>query len=215
MAMASSSLIHWPREGRTLSRGEKKYLHQHARKYGIEISLPRHCDADPKVLLTYVDAAQEVVATFPELGGDARHPLTIRVRQLSADMFAFSPAQARHILDVNEASVRDLQALSAEYKKLADDGWFVPETDFRAVVFHELGHRYAAINKISSLRIARSIIGTKDTDTIYSELKSKLSRYSVQYKNGQEIISEVFSAWFSKTNNKFAMEFMDRLLDLR
>lgn len=214
-SMASSNEIKWPPKGIALTKEQRADLHAYARTRGIEISLPKSCDADPVVIRRYVDAADKVAAFFPELKGDDRKPLTIRVKPLPSGDFGFSPSKTPHIIDVNEAAVRNTDALSAEYGKLADSGWFVQGTTYESIIYHELGHRYSSRNRISGMRIARSIIGSKDSDYLSVQLRRRLSQYSAEFKNGQEIVSEVFSAWFSKTNNEFAEEFMNRLLDLR
>lgn len=214
-AMASDGGISWPNEGRRLSKEEKADLRAYARDRGIELAMPKACDADPAALRRYVDAAERVASEFPELLGDEKHPLTIRVSALPNKDFGFSPSRARHIVDVNEASLRSAEALAAEYGRLADEGWFVPGTSYEAVIYHELGHRYASRNKISGMRIARAIIGSRDKEYLELQIKKRLSTYASSYENGSEIISEVFSAWFSNTGNKFAEQVMQRILELR
>lgn len=214
-AMASGGGISWPDEGRRLTKQEKADLRAYAREKGVRLELPRSCDADPAVLRKYADAANKVASEFPELFGEGSRPLTIRVRTLADGDLGFSPSKARHVVDVSEASVRSERALAREYKKLADEGWFVPGTSYEAVIYHELGHRYASRNKISGMRIARAIIGSKDKTRIEFEVEKLLSKYAIAYENGSEIVSEVFSAWFSDTGNKFAEQVMRRILDLR
>ena len=120
-------------------------------------------------------------------------------------------ARKRAVIQLNAASVRSLEVLEREYAKLADEGWFVKGTSARCVMYHELGHVFSHANKISGMRIARAIIGSKDLAKVVSGMSKKLSRYASSYENGREIVSEVFSAWFGKTGNEFAEEAMRRI----
>lgn len=214
-SMSSENKIKWPRRNKELSQEERAEIKQYAQDRDIVLQLHKHSDASLIVLRRYIDAADRTASLFPELRGTPKKPLTISVEIMNSDDFAQIYGKSRHVLRVSESSVRSETALEREYAKLADEGWFVRGTPIESIIYHEMGHMYAHINKISGMRIARSIIHSKDEAIIGAFLRKNLSRYSSSFTNGSEIISEVFSAWMSKTNNKFADQFMERLLPLR
>lgn len=212
---ADDSPIIWPYKGKKLSKLDRKAIKQYANDRGVSLSLPKHCDANIAVLKTYIDAANDACLRFPELRGSGRKTITIRVAKMDSRDFASSKGRTPHVININEASIRSENRLIEEYGKLVNEGWFVKGTSYKSVIYHEMGHIYGSRNKISGMRVARSIIGAKEKDAVAGRLFTDLSEYASSFDNGREIISEVFSAWMSGIDNKFANEFMRRILPLR
>ena len=59
------------------------------------------------------------------------------------------------------------------------------------------------------------MIQNKDKSSAAAYLMDDSPAYSIAYDSGQEILPEVFAAWFSGVDNKLANKLMDRLLELR
>ncbi|MCH4184022.1 MAG: phage minor capsid protein [Eggerthellaceae bacterium] len=205
----------WPERGEAMTDEAYKELRSFAESKGVKLSGIKNSDADPRVVKRYVTAMNKAATRFPELFGTDKKPLTLRSVAMGNDDFAETPRGVKHIVNVNEESIRDMGALEREYAKYVDNRWFVQGTSIESIVYHELGHAYASYNHISPLRIARAIIGSKDEGIVSEYLYNNLSGYASRFRNGQEIISEVFSAWFGKTNNKFATAFMKDLMGMR
>ena len=58
------------------------------------------------------------------------------------------------------------------------------------------------------MEIAYTIKAGKSRARILEDLEDDLSLYSAEYEDGSEIISECFSAFYSKTGNPFAEDYI-------
>lgn len=208
--------IDWPAKGEEISRAEYRELRKYANERGVKLSGFRRSDVDIDAAKMALDAIGEVTKAFPELSNVHRKGIQLNlVEGMDSRVFARSRSSLGHVIDLNAAAFRDLARLESEYGKFATDGTFVRGTTAKSILFHEMGHMYAAVNKVSGMRIARGIIGSKDPKVVTEYLVGNLSEYSAVYENGQEIVSEVFSAWFGGVNNSFANTVMAELRKLR
>ena len=77
---------------------------------------------------------------------------------------------------------------------------------------------YQTTHKITDQAIietAMRVAGIDDRKALFKFLKDNLSEYSSSYKDGSEIISEVFSDCFSKENpTEFSQKFMKALKEM-
>ena len=114
---------------------------------------------------------------------------------------------------LNAAAYRDANLLQTEYKKDADDGWFVRGTTYRAIPHHEFGHVVANVYKLDPLKIACEITELKLKEVL-SWLKTTLSKYAVGVSDGREIIAEVFADMSTDSPSEFSRKFYDKVLAL-
>ena len=78
-------------------------------------------------------------------------------------------------------------------------------------MFCTIYHVVAELYHIDSLEIALEMLNTKSRLVVTEHLRKYLSLYSVEYSDGREIISECFSAAYSKVGNSFAEAFVRRV----
>lgn len=130
---------------------------------------------------------------------------------MDSDDFAMARG---HVLDINANAFRSKAQLIKEYNKLADKGWFVKETDYHAIINHEIGHMVADRYKIDGLSIAMKITGLGRKETM-KYMEKNLSEYSSKFKDGSEIILEVFTyVYNSKKPGEFSLKFMKECIKL-
>jgi hypothetical protein len=95
---------------------------------------------------------------------------------------------------------------------LANSGWFVKGTDYCSIIYHEIGHIYEKLHKISISQTQEHIKVIFKTDSIEKALKIlaiNLSQYSALADG--EIVSEMFSAYFSGRNDDFILTFIEKI----
>lgn len=213
MGKTKNSHIKWPEESSPIAEEKRKPLMAYARQKNIRLANTRNEGFDVHAIRDYIDMAEMVTQDFPELLGDGRKKLTLKLAYLDDDTFASTPKGLTHIVEVNVKSVRDLERLKEEYAKLADNGWFVAGTDHKSIIPHELGHIFEQLHNIDSVAIAEDILGLNG-EQLFAKIRTALSRYAGETIDGSEIISEVFSAHYGNGNNWFAEEFFKRVKSL-
>lgn len=206
--MASKETAKWASKGQKISNEDYKKLMQYARGKGIELSGFKQFDGDIQTVLDLVDDADMVAKHYPEIKKGKRK-LTIQLDETLKDAdFAVTNG---HIVSINANAYRNTKLLSNEYKKAVDEGWFVGGTDYHAIIKHEIGHVVANEYKCDPLQIAMKCSGIKSKIELMEYLESHLSKYSVSYSDGSEIISECFSSVYgSGKPTDFALKFVEK-----
>ena len=110
-----------------------------------------------------------------------------------------------------EAS-RDI--LEANYMEEVLNGNYVEGTNYRSIVKHEMGHVVSNIYGLDGGEIAMKITGKNMKETL-EYLRKELSGYSAIVPTGDEIISEVFSDYYSNESpKKFSLKFMEECANI-
>ena len=131
---------------------------------------------------------------------------------MSEDDFAVTKG---HIIHINADAFRNADVLDEEYESLSKEGWFVKGTDYRSIVKHETGHVVANIYGINGMEIAMDITGNSRKE-VMRYISSNLSEYAGAFKDGSEIISEVFSDVFGSDNpSEFSLRFIEECDKIR
>jgi len=205
--------IVWPEKGEPITTTDYRELRTYANDHDILLSGFRNSDVDIELMKEVIDDAAKVLEQFPELGGTGRKKLTLMLSDMSDNDFSMVYKDS-HILRLNSKAYRSKKALAEEYAKLADEGWFVRGTDYHSIVYHELGHVYANKHGINGMDIVLSILETKNEKYAVKYLREYLSQYSVSSPSWNEIISEIFSSYFSLHSPKpdLVSKAMDRLI---
>ena len=107
-----------------------------------------------------------------------------------------------------------MQILEIEYDKLANEGWFVKGTDYNSIIYHEIGHAVTNVYGLSPMKIAKEVTGLNSNQSVVNFVLNNLSEYSSKDLKGREIISEVFSSVYSKTNNQFALKYFEECVKI-
>lgn len=206
MSSASSRTV-WPGHGRMITREQYKELRDLANSHGVNIVGFRRSDVDMLAARKMIDAAGRMQESFPNLvdGG-----ITLRLSGMHSDDFALIHLDEPGVIRLNREAMRSLDALESEYQKCVSDGLFVAGTHCDAIVYHEVGHMYAASNGIDPLEISRQVTGVEG-EGLLPYVGENLSAYAAEYADGREIASEVFAAYYSEVNNDFADSFMSAL----
>lgn len=217
---ASSEIIEWFPKGEKISVEDFKELREYAKSKGILLQGFKTSDVDINLIKKSIDSITQVTDIFPELKGNEKKSLTLLLSDtMKANDFASTDENIGHIIKLNADAFRNSEKLEMEYQKLVNDKWFVQGTDSKAIVKHELGHLYQTVHNISDdeiMKIAMNSAGIDDKKALFSFLDNNLSKYSGSYKDGSEIISEVFSDYFgSKVPSDFSKKFMSELIGMR
>ena len=213
--------IKWLPKGEDLTPEARKRLTDHAKKCNIVLTGLRRSDVDETLVREIIDNAASMLKVYPELNADPARPFTIKiVNGLEANVFAQTTRRtSQNVVQINANAFRDGAKLSEEYGKLAADKWFVKGTDHSAIVKHEIGHMYQAIHKISDdtiVETAMRVSRQTDRKSLFRFLTENLSEYAGSYKDGSEIISEVFADYYgSKEPTEFSVAFMGALNEMR
>lgn len=203
---AETEEIAWPLLGNPITEKQYKDLMEYASGKGVALSGFRKYDGGVQTIRDKVDGAEMLLQKYPDVN-TGRQMLTIALdSNLRSVDFAETTGR---IIRINANAFRDTARLSVEYQKLTDAKWFVKGTDYRAVIYHEMGHVVANCYNIDSASIAKEILGFKTNTQVLDYCFDNLSQYSSAYKDGCEIIAECFaSAFNSKEKNKFALKFV-------
>ena len=217
---ASEEEIEWLPKGDKISVAEFKELRDYAKTKGVSLQGFKTSDVDTKLIRESIDSIAQVTDVFPELKGNERKPLTLSLSDtMRANDFASTEKGVSHIIKINGNAFRNSAKLEKEYQKLVDDMWFVQGTTKNSIVKHELGHLYQTVHSLSDetiIDMAMKASGINDKKALFRFLGENLSLYSGRYKDGSEIISEVFSDYFgSKSPTNFSKMFMRELIEMR
>lgn len=205
--MALPESIAWPLKGKSISLEEYKDISEYARNSGVKLEGFKQFDGDINVIKQLIDDAKEITDRFPKLNA-RKNKITI-----SLDMYMNSADFAitnGHIIRINADAFRNVNILQKEYNKLVEEGWFVSGTNYRSIIKHELGHAVENIYGFDGLEIAKKVTGINSTTKLITYLEDNLSRYSSEFEDGSEIISEVFADVFGSDNpSEFALKFIE------
>lgn len=206
--MRSEGSIVWPKGGTKLTSEEFKELRSYAESKGLKIAGIKDSTIDRELAKDVIDRASEIVDYYG-LSSRMQHPFTVDFSSaLRSVDFAESFPDTHHIVYFNKDAYRSAEALKKEYAILEESGFFVKGTDYRAIVYHEMGHIIGDIYGIDSMKIAKKILGMNDEADVLDYLREALSIYSSKV-GGDEIIAECFSAVYSGVDNSFALKFVE------
>ena len=197
--------------GTPITGGQFKELRAYANEHRIQLSGFKDYVGDISTIKTVIDDIVEISHDFP-LILDGKKSIWLNLDyHLGSD---FAKAED-HIIYLNGGYFGNLEQLEQEYDIAVKAGRFVRGTDWRAIARHETGHVVANLYHINPMKIAMEILDTKSRIFVMEYLKQNLSKYSVELVDGKEIISECFSAYYSKVENKFADNFLSRCREVR
>lgn len=204
--------IQWLPKGEKLSNTQFKELRDYSKDKGVIIQGIKKSDIDIELTKEVIDEASKMLDKYPALKGNERKPFTISIEStmLNNDFGSTTP-NITHIIQLNENAFRNKQKLSDEYQKLLADKWFAKGTSYKSIVVHEIGHLIGDIYNIDSLTIAKQVLNIDSTSELLLKVKEELSTYAGSFADGSEIISEVFSAFYTGDRNEFIDKFMEEV----
>lgn len=203
--------IEWPRHGTMLRASDYKELRKEAESSGLALRGFRRSDADPAAVRLAVRSFRTVVDSDPKIAKAVGDGMTLELTGMASGDFAFTTLEDPRVIHVSRDAFRDAGRLSEEYRRLADDGFFVHGTTSECILYHELGHVVTINSGIDPLDVLRSVTGLADAEAlIYA--RDNLSRYSASFSNGIEVISEAFSGYYGNSGNDLAKAIYDEVL---
>lgn len=212
--MSVEHKIKWLKKGTELTSEQKRELVLYAKNKNIVLTGLNRTDVDIVLIKEVIDDAEKMLKIYPELNSNPKQPFTIKVvNGMLANDFAMTSARKdTNVVRLNANAFRNKEKLAEEYQKLVDEGWFVKGTTYRSIIIHEMGHVYANIHKTDILEIAKKVLKTNYVSSVFDYLTKNFSEYSYAYADGSEIISEVFSSFYSGSKDEFAEKFIRELL---
>lgn len=195
-----------------ISKEEYIDLRNYADKKNVRIAGFKRFSGDISAIKDLIDDIVIISKDFPFIL-EGRKSVELNLDfWCGEDVFATTE---NHLVYINANLFSDIDYLKSEYLLSVLQGKFVADTDYHAIIRHELGHVVANIYNIKPLDIAKEVLRTDSNAMVLKYVKENLSLYSAEYEDGREIISECFSAYYSQTNNSFANEFVKRCIELK
>ena len=201
----------WSRIGSKISEDEYNLLVKHANDKCIRLVSFQNFDGDVELIHEMIDNANNIIRDFPLLAS-GKTQLQIH-NSFGMDDDDFAQTIGNKIF-INNYAYRDRQILEIEYDKLANEGWFVKGTDYNSIIYHEIGHAVTNVYGLSPMKIAKEVTGLNSNQSVVNFVLNNLSEYSSKDLKGREIISEVFSSVYSKTNNQFALKYFEECVKI-
>ena len=201
----------WSRIGSKISEDEYNLLVKHANDKCIRLVSFQNFDGDVELIHEMIDNANNIIRDFPLLAS-GKTQLQIH-NSFGMDDDDFAQTIGNKIF-INNYAYRDRQILEIEYDKLANEGWFVKGTDYNSIIYHEIGHAVTNVYGLSPMKIAKEVTGLNNNQSVVNFVLNNLSEYSSKDLKGREIISEVFSSVYSKTNNQFALKYFEECVKI-
>lgn len=203
--MAKEGNIAWPSRGKHISKEQYKELREYAFGKGIVLKGFKKSDVDVILAKELIDDAEKMLKKYPRLQQSGI--FTMELKNMHSEDFAYT-VLGMNKLSLNINAVRDKSAFMREYNKLMNEGFFVRDTDYHSVIFHEFGHLVGANYGIDGLELMKKVLNTDSNAEVLAFCRDNLSEYSAKYDNGIEIISEIFSAHEGGRTDDFILTFM-------
>lgn len=201
----------WSRIGNKVSEAEYNLLVKHADSKGIRLVSFQNFDGDAALIHEMIDNANNIIEDFPLLA-NGKTQLQIH-NSFGMDDNDFAQTIGNKIF-INNYAYRNRQLLKNEYDKLAKEGWFVKDTDYNSIIYHEIGHVVTNVYGLSPIKTAKEITKLNNNKSVVDFVSNNLSEYAGKDLKGREIVSEVFSSVYSKTNNKFALKYFEECVKI-
>jgi SPP1 gp7 family putative phage head morphogenesis protein len=209
LSMSKVNDTEWLSKGTNITQAQYKELRDYATTKGVRLSGFKKSDVDISLTKEFIDDAAKMFDEYPELRGTTKRPFTLVLSKvMNVKDFAETTPGITHVIKLNADAMRNKNMLLEEYKKLADDGWFVKGTDYHSIIYHEIGHIIGDMRNINGLEVAKKILQTNNLEEVFEYLENNISKYSISQLDGSEIISEVFSAYKQGIESDFVLTFM-------
>ena len=205
----------WPKEGKIISKDELRNLTAYAKENYIKLVSFENFDGDVDMLRNAISIAGRLLSTYTRLASGKTQLQIHNDFNMEDNDYAMTIGNK---IFINNYAFRNMEALAKDYAQQAQSGWFVKGTDYRSIIYHELGHAVANVYQLSPMKIAAEVLGTDKASKILVYVSDNLSKYAGSLHNGLEIISEAFSAVYGGVNNNFALRFLeecDKIIDKR
>lgn len=209
--MASSNDTKWPESGKKISKEELKDLKDFAKNHNVLISGFKDYDGDVSLIKECIEDVDLISKDFPKVKSTRKKVTLSPYDPLNSGIIANTE---NHIIYLNKAAFRDRDILEANYMEEVLNGNYVEGTNYRSIIKHEMGHVVSNIYGLDGGEIAMKITGKNMKETL-EYLRKELSGYSAIVPTGDEIISEVFSDYYSNESpKKFSLKFMEECANI-
>ena len=212
-AMANAHKAQVAIYGTPISTAEYRGLRDYAEAFGVRLSGFKNYVGDVAVIKTVIDDIAVMSKDFPRII-DERNGIVLHLDyDMSDDDFATTDNYWGHEIQLNAGLFSDLSILEESYDQQVQAGRFVKNTNWRSIVRHEVGHVVANLYRFDVIKFTEDTFGIKNRIDILERLKRELSLYSAEYFDCREVISECFSAYYSKVDNKIAYAFVMKCIN--
>ena len=185
----------WPKTGEKISKESLDELTNFAKEYGISIKSFDNFDGDVSAVKDIIKGIADVDKDFNGILGINKRIILHNSFNLNDDDFAETIG---HNIYINNFAFRNKAILAQEYAKKAEEGWFVPGTDYRSIAYHEMGHVLINSGKVKTRNAIQNAFHKTTSSDIDEILKKELSEYATV--SVKEMIAESVSAYYSLEN---------------
>ena len=193
-----------PQKGTKITQEQLQLFEDKARAAGIEFEttgamlhggFDTYC-GDPEILSQMIDDIVE----SKEYWGIGKQNMPIRLSYKSLGNYNDLAITENGVIIINKDIFDDSEFLKKYYAYLASNGttegqtWFVRGTDYRSIIWHEIGHRVMKYNSTMYGKVIKVI--SRDYGSIDAFCLNYLSEYAIITSRGRrtELLSEILSA---------------------
>lgn len=180
----------WEIQSNPITKEQFDELNEAADQAGVRLMGFEHYDGDVELIHESIRDIQRVLNDFPEV---RKKPVVLRPSYNMHD-YDYAMTQNRTIT-INANAFNNRKALERDYKERADTGWFVRGTDYRSIIYHEMGHVVTNVKKVPYSRVFKEIL--------VEDIGENISDYAVE--NPKEAIAEAISSYYSGKRNEIVL----------
>lgn len=216
--------------GKCITKTEYKELVEYASLKGIRLYSFKNFVGSIDTIKEVIDSICIVAADFPLLLDNGTHSVKLELEYIKGTEAEYA-SSIREVIRLNGIFYADIAFFEKDYLNALSEHKFVQNTTYKSVIYHELGHIVCHLYNLNSKQIGFDIAGFRFSklsreydEEMMNYLRTNLSIYSADSKeseiwktanfDGTEIISEVFSAHYSKVSNEFAEKYFSKVYEL-
>ena len=212
-AMANAHKAQVAIYGTPISTAVYRELRDYAEDHGVRLSGFRNYVGDIAVIKAVIDDIVEISKDFPRIIDERNGIVLYLDYDMSDDDFATTDDYLGHEIHLNAGLFSDLNILAENYSQQVQTGRFVKDTTWRSIIRHEVGHVVEHLYRLDIIKFTEDVFDEKSRVEIIKRLKKELSIYSAEYFDCREVISECFSAYYSKIDNEIAYSFVTKCIN--
>ncbi|WP_026887713.1 minor capsid protein [Clostridium beijerinckii] len=202
-----------PVQGNKISNEQLNNFIQKLNDLGVNCVGFEEYHGEYDVLNNMVEDLKVIINDFPMIK-NLKNGLTLKYED-AGNVEDLAVTRGKTII-LNKRVFDDSEYMKQMYDKLTNEGWFVKGTDYRSVIYHEIGH----ILNNKDKRLLKSVENDIRKRALDNNMKfntyvmENISEYaSITYNgyNYEELLPELISMCYNGNNKKIAEEIINQL----